>query len=82
MFHLAAEMLSALVLLYGAIFCKNPFKQQTALLFAQGMLAYTAINSAGYYAQHGPWLFLPLFGAVLLIAVINAHRLFKQRLKK
>ena len=41
-------------------------------VFGQGMLAYTSVNSAGYFAQSGQWIFLVMFIVILTLAIANA----------
>lgn len=78
-FHIAIEILTALLLIYAALFCKKRLIRETLLLYGQGMLGYTVVNSAGYFAQSGQWLFLGMFTVLLGISIYNAVLLLKQR---
>jgi len=72
-FHLAAENLSAMVLLAGGIALLSADGTAVSLLAALGLgaLGYTTINSAGYYAQRREWPSVVMF-AVLTAATITA----------
>jgi hypothetical protein len=39
---------------------------------AIGMLIYTVINSAGYFAEQGAWGMVAMFGALLVVAIAAA----------
>ena len=78
-FHIAIEIITALLLIYASLLCKQRIKRETLLLYGQGMLGYTVINSAGYFAQSGEWLFLGMFAILLVVSIYNASRLLKQR---
>ena len=78
-FHITIEILTAFLLIYASLICKKRIARETLLLYGQGMLGYTVINSAGYFAQSGQWFFLGMFGVLLAISVYNAVILFMQR---
>ena len=40
-------------------------------LVSAGMLLYTAIVSPGYFAQKGQWIWVLIFGGIILISVIS-----------
>jgi hypothetical protein len=56
-FHLAAEVLTALLLVVtGTALSRNASpRARLRSTFALGALFYTAVNSAGYYAELGDW---------------------------
>jgi len=78
-FHIVIEISTALLLIFASLICKVRIKRQTLLLYGQGMLGYTVVNSAGYFAQSGQWGFLLMFGALLFVSIYNTVILFKQR---
>jgi hypothetical protein len=76
-FHLAAEFLTAAVLMVAgiALLAQSLLGYPLALL-ALGMLVYTSINSAGYFAQRGQWLMVLMFGGILILAFASIYQLF------
>ncbi|MCF7832011.1 MAG: hypothetical protein K9N05_00345 [Candidatus Marinimicrobia bacterium] len=78
-FHISIEIITAVLLIFSSLICKKRVIRETLLLYGQGMLGYTVINSAGYFAQSGQWLFLAMFAVLLLISIYNAVILFRQR---
>jgi hypothetical protein len=76
-FHLAAEFLTAAVLIVAgiALLAQSLLGYPLALL-ALGMLVYTSINSAGYFAQRGQWLVVMMFGGILILAFASIYQLF------
>ena len=69
-FHLAAEILTALMLLLsGLAILKKIAWGRTLFLAAGGMLLYSVINSPGYFAQRGEWFIVAVFGILFLAAV-------------
>jgi hypothetical protein len=65
-FHIVAELVMAgLLISAGAALLRRA--QHAALLsaLALGWLAYSAVNSPGYYAQTGEWAAVGMFGLVL-----------------
>lgn len=78
-FHISIEVLTSFLLIYAALFSKKWAIRQTLLLYGQGMLGYTVVNSAGYFAQSGEWPFVGMFAILLGISIYNAIVLYKQR---
>ena len=76
-FHLAAEFITATVLIIAgiALLTQSLLGYPLALL-ALGMLVYTSINSAGYFAQRGQWLMVMMFGGILILAFASIYQLF------
>jgi hypothetical protein len=76
-FHLAAEFLTAIFLIIAgiALLAQSLLGYPLALL-ALGMLVYTSINSAGYFAQRGQWLVVMMFGGILILAFASLYQLF------
>jgi hypothetical protein len=66
-FHIAAEAMLALTLVAGGWgVLRGAGWGQAVLLAALGMLAYSAVNSAGYFAELGQWVFVGMFALILL----------------
>jgi hypothetical protein len=73
LFHIGAELLTALLLIAAGIAVLR-VRGQVAAVFAAlaaGALLYTTINSAGYYADLGQWQAVAIF-AVLTVATVTA----------
>ncbi|MFP4345070.1 MAG: hypothetical protein ACLFU8_10285 [Anaerolineales bacterium] len=55
-FHLAAELATAVALLFAGVGLLRRARWATSVTrLALGMLLYTVINSAGYFAEQGAW---------------------------
>ncbi len=78
-FHISIEIITAMLLIFASLICKKRVIRETLLLYGQGMLGYTVINSAGDFAQSGDWFFLGMFALILAVSIINSVQLFKQR---
>jgi uncharacterized membrane protein len=71
-FHIAAEMLTALVLIVSAVgLLVNPILGRSAYLVALGMLFYTAIVSSGYFAQKGKWEWVVIFAVLIALGFVG-----------
>ena len=77
-FHLVAEGLTAIALLAAGVGVFRDWGVAVRLLpVALGMLLYTVVNSAGYYANLGEWPMVGMFLAltaltlVLLLAILR-----------
>lgn len=71
-FHIAAEMVTALMLIIGGILLlKRTYFDREIYLIATGMLFYTAIVSPGYFAQKGVWLWVGVFAVLVTLAVVG-----------
>ena len=72
LFHIADEFLTAAVLIASGV---GLLRQQSwaAALFpvAAGMLLYTVIVSAGYFAQKRVWPSVGMFAALLILTAIS-----------
>lgn len=72
LFHIAAELVTALGLIVGGIgLLVNPAWGRPVYLVASGMLLYTAIVSPGYFAQKGQWVWLGIFGVLIVLTLIG-----------
>lgn len=66
--HLLAEVLTATFLIgSGIAVSRRTARSTTALAFAMGMLLYTVVNSAGYYANAGEWSMVGMFGVLAVL---------------
>jgi hypothetical protein len=77
-FHLAAEFLTAVVLIVSGagVLAAKPWAQ-TLLLVGLGMLVYTSIVSPGYFAQRGQMGLVGMFAAILVLtcaAIVSVLR--------
>jgi hypothetical protein len=72
-FHIAGEIITAVLLITGgiALLAKWPSAQALYLL-AMGMLIYTAIESPGYFAQKGQWAWVLIFAVIVILAILSA----------
>jgi hypothetical protein len=72
LFHLAAEALTALALIAaGAGILAGQGWGQPLYLLAAGMLLYTVMASAGYFAQLRQWPMVVVFGALFVLALVS-----------
>jgi hypothetical protein len=71
-FHIAAEVLTALLLIVGgiALFARTAWSKEIFLV-SMGMLFYTAIVSPGYFAQQGKWAWLGMFSIIILFGILS-----------
>ncbi len=76
-FHIVIELITAIMLISVFFQLKNPKKWNLFFAaYAQGMLGYTVINSAGYFAQSGDWIFLVMFTILLVVSVMNLIHIY------
>lgn len=69
-FHLAGEMLTAGLLIFSGVgLLLGAARASIVFLLAMGMLFYTAIVSPGYFAQQGKWIWVVIFGAMIVVGV-------------
>ncbi len=77
-FHIVIEILTGIMLILVFILLSKPARWKKYLaVYAQGMLGYTSINSAGYFAQSGDWIFLVMFAVVLFFSVFNSYLIIR-----
>jgi hypothetical protein len=75
-FHIAAELGAACLLLAaGVALLRRSARARMLSALALGALAYTVVNSAGYYAQTDDWAPVVVFGVLLLATVAAFVRL-------
>jgi hypothetical protein len=71
-FHLAAEFVTALVLVASGLgLLTNQTWAIYSYLVATGMLFYTIIVSPGYFAQKGQWAYVVMFAVLLVMAITS-----------
>ena len=75
-FHLAAEFLTAIMLIISGVMLlkQHPLSKQV-FLFSVGLVVYAMVNSAGYFAQSGDWIFVVMFGVLLALAGVSLARI-------
>jgi len=79
-FHLAAEFLTAIMLIIsGLMLIKTHRFSKQVFLLAAGMVVYAMVNSAGYFAQSGDWVFVVMFGVLLAMAGVSIYRVLEQK---
>lgn len=69
-FHLTAEFITAFGLLASGfgLLRRTTWASKGYLVFG-GMLLYSVIVSPGYFAQQGQWIFVVMFGLLLVLAL-------------
>jgi len=76
-FHIAAELLTALILIISGIaLLTGTTWGKNLYLIGLGMLFYTAIVSPGYFAQKGEWAWLGMFSAIIILGLVSLMLLF------
>ena len=71
-FHIAAEILTALMLIIAGIgLFSNQSYSRPLFLIAVGMLFYTTVVSPGYFAQKGKWHWVGIFALNITLGVIS-----------
>jgi peptidoglycan/LPS O-acetylase OafA/YrhL len=72
-FHIAAELATAALLVAaGVMVLRRRPSGRTVAAFALGALAYTSVNSPGYYAESGDHAMVALFGLLTLVVILVA----------
>ena len=73
LFHLAAEVATAVLLLLGGFGLLTHAAWGWALyLLSVGMLVYTLIASCGYFTQKRAWPMVAMFASLLVFALTDA----------
>lgn len=82
-FHLAAEGLMAVLLIVGGMLIYQTPSRQALVVsaVALGSLLYSAVNSAGYFAETGEWPMLGFFGVLVVLTVASGISLGAQQSK-
>jgi peptidoglycan/LPS O-acetylase OafA/YrhL len=77
-FHIAAEVgAAALLVVAGLMVLRDGPHARVLAGMALGALAYTATNSAGYYAEADEWPVVAMFAVILLTSILAASRLVR-----
>lgn len=77
-FHLTAELATgAALVVAGVLILQRTPRASLAACVALGALAYTAVNSAGYYDQAGEWMPVVLFGVAAISTGLAAAHTFR-----
>ena len=65
-------MAIALMLMFGGIglLYMRPWAL-TLYLLSNGILIYSAIASPGHFAQRGKWIWVLIFGVLILLAIVS-----------
>jgi hypothetical protein len=76
-FHVIAELLAAVVLIIAgtSLLMKISWGQEVFLI-AIGMLLYTSVNSAGYFAQIRQQSMIIIFAIVFILSVVSLVLVF------
>lgn len=78
-FHLTAELLTAFALIAAGIGLLTGRKWATRLLLVSlGMVLYSVINAAGFYAQLGDWPTVAAFVALTVTTLVALGAIFFQ----
>ena len=79
-FHIFIEILTAVMLIITFTVLKGTKKWgKYFAIYTQGMLGYTTVNSAGYFAQSSQWILLIMFAVILLFSIYNTYIIVRQR---
>ena len=71
-YHWAAEFLTAVLLIIAGMgLLSDAGWGRMTFFIADGMLIYTVINSAGYFAQQGQKPMVIMFAVLLVLAVVS-----------
>jgi hypothetical protein len=74
--HIIAELMTAGVLiLSGFGLLRSASWAKTIAILGLGMVMYSSVNSAGYFAQKGEWVFIVMFAVLLCLAMVALHQL-------
>lgn len=77
-FHLIAELGTSIMLIFSGFSILSSKKQAYRLMFISlGMLIYSIVNAAGYFAQLGNWIFVLFFIVLISLTVICIYNLMK-----
>jgi len=81
-FHILVEFLTAFMLLItGWKILKKSKNAIQGNLVAQGMLIYSVINSSGYFAKLGQWIFILMFLVILILSMVSVLKLLNVKTK-
>ena len=70
-YHITAEIIMGILSLISGIFLLIGLSWAPYFfILAMGLVVYAVINSSGYYGQRKQWLFVIMFGIILIISTI------------
>lgn len=77
-FHLAAEFVTAIVMIAGgtALLQRKAWAPRVYYL-ASGMMIYTVINSSGHFLQLGQWIFVGMLAVLLMLTVVSLGKVVR-----
>jgi peptidoglycan/LPS O-acetylase OafA/YrhL len=77
-FHLAGEFVTGILLIFCGFGLMYDHKEAKKLSYvALGMLFYTMIVSPGYFVQQGQWVFVVMFGVLLIFGFVGLWLMVK-----
>lgn len=69
--HILAEVITAIILIIGGIgILYNKPWSRGIYFVSMGMLIYTLVQSPGYFMQTGDYIFVIMFGVMMMLAVL------------
>lgn len=78
-FHIAAEMVMAVLLIISGIGISSRKKWSIRLFtLSAGLVLYSVVNSSGYYAQQGNYLMVVLFMVLMILTVVISGLINRQ----
>ncbi len=81
-FHLAAELGTALLLIIGGFALLRRLSWGASVyMIGAGMLVYSLIVSPGYFAQQGQWVFVVMFGILLVLALVGIRQVTQGKMR-
>jgi len=75
--HIIIESITAILMIISGIgLLKKTNWSSNIYLFTSGMLTYTVVNSAGYYLQTNDYIFIAMFGTILVFQLLFLYSLY------
>lgn len=79
-FHIVIEVMMGVLAILSGCAVLNRWKQRNGLtIFTSGMLAYSVVNSSGYYGDSGQYGMIGVFFLVLLWIIFSTVTLMSSR---
>ncbi|WP_105616291.1 hypothetical protein [Vallitalea okinawensis] len=80
-FHLTAEILMGILLVLSGIgLIKKSRWGKSLFVLSTGMVIYSVINAAGYYANNSEWTMVIMFMVILVLSILFTLVQFKDYL--
>ena len=77
-FHIVIELsMGVMAIISGIMLLKNIIIRKEMIMFTNGMLFYSVVNSSGYYAELGEIAMILMFGLILVFVVYNSWYFLK-----